>query len=1132
MAEHADGSIIVDTDLDTSGFKSGSAELKSAIKSLNSKVSGLGPTFQKAMSGSAKAMGTFEAKASALQSKITDLESKMARLGHARLPTEDYKFFSLELEKAKRHLEQLEAREAKMGATGAKQSSSAYKNLQYDISLAKEKIADLESTMAGMRQNGTAFQMGSSTPEYQQMEAALAAAKQQLAEMDAAASSVNANTSILSTVGERIASAFARAGSVIKSSVVSGLRMAATAAKTLLKHTLKAATGMSMLGKSSQKTGKMMSGMFRRMIMRMLMMYAIRSVLNSVKQGIDALAKSSSDFNNTMSQLKTSTSQLRNSFITAFAPILSVVVPILSTLISKLATAISYIGQFVSALTGAKTYTKAITKQQDYAASLDKTAKSAKEAKRQLAGFDELNVLSDSSSSGGGGAAEDPGFSFEQAPIESSVAGIAAKIKEAFANGEYYEIGKIVGEGLNHIVQKVYDVLTGIDWEGIGVAFGEGLNGFVHGVDWDLLGKTLGAYFMARLNVIYGAITTFDWAGAGIALGTAIMGLWSSIDWAKAGRTLSTAVIGVLNFISEGIKTIDWQKIGNDVAALVAGIDWSGMVAALVNGIGAALGGLASLLWGLIEDAWNSVVQWWYDVAYEDGVFTSEGLLIGIVDGIANIGNWIVENIFQPFINGFKSAFGIHSPSTVMQEQGGFIVEGLLLGITNAWTSITSFFGNALSSLTSLLSNGWQTIKQGASTAWDKVSGAVSGAWNTIKSATTNASSKVKSSVSTAWENAKKDITNNLDKAKSTASKAWDAIQKAVSTTGKNVGSDVATAWSNVKSTVSTHINSTKSLASSAWDSIKSTASSINKNISSTLKTEWNTIKSNVSSSLNNIKSTATSTWNSITSSINSSVNSTKNTVSSGFSSIYSSITSKLQSAMNAVKNLNWYSVGSNICDGIANGINAGWSWLSNTVSNLAGNLLKAAKRALGIHSPSRLFRDAVGLNIGYGIGEGIEDSEGSVLDSVVGVADAIAEEFNNGEYALNTAVKTESINDGLVSFSDKIVDGFAELMSRLQSIADGVTFAAPDVAQGVAPYSVAAAVNSNGRSDDRGYGTNDDISSVVIQSVNNATVAIVKAIQEYSQTNVNIDSDSLADSIINEINRRTRMTGKSPLLT
>ena len=57
------------------------------------------------------------------------------------------------------------------------------------------------------------------------------------------------------------------------------------------------------------------------------------------------------------------------------------------------------------------------------------------------------------------------------------------------------------------------------------------------------------------------------------------------------------------------------------------------------------------------------------------------GLLEGIWDGIKNIGKWIKENVFDPFIDGFKECFGIHSPSTVMKEMGGYVVEGFLQGL-------------------------------------------------------------------------------------------------------------------------------------------------------------------------------------------------------------------------------------------------------------------------------------------------------------------------------------------------------------------------------------------------------------------------------------------------------------------
>ena len=269
------------------------------------------------------------------------------------------------------------------------------------------------------------------------------------------------------------------------------------------------------------------------------------------------------------------------------------------------------------------------------------------------------------------------------------------------------------------------------------------------------------------------------------------------------------------------------------------------------------------------------------------------------------------------------------------------------------------------------------------------------------------------------------------------------------------------------------------------------------------------------------MKSTASSTWSNIKSSLSSTWSSIKSTASSTWSGI-----------KNAIQNQGWSGVGSNICNGIANGISSGWSWLKNKVSSLASSLLSAAKSALGIHSPSRLFRDEIGLNIGYGVGEGVEASQPSILKSVSGVADAIADEFNTGDYKVGNIVPTSEVDGALSSFSDKISGSFTSLLDRLQAIADNITFAVPAVAGGVVPYKAAAAAASGGGAD---IGTtietsNDALASVVTQVVTNATAAIVTAIQNYSGTTVNFDKTAIAESTIREINRRTRATGKSPL--
>ena len=73
-------------------------------------------------------------------------------------------------------------------------------------------------------------------------------------------------------------------------------------------------------------------------------------------------------------------------------------------------------------------------------------------------------------------------------------------------------------------------------------------------------------------------------------------------------------------------------------------------------------------------------------------------------------------------------------------------------------------------------------------------------------------------------------------------------------------------------------------------------------------------------------------------------------------------------------------SIGGDIVHGIWNGISGAAGWLADKVKGFASGILDGMKDALGIHSPSRLFRDQVGKYIAQGIGEGFTDEMGSVV--------------------------------------------------------------------------------------------------------------------------------------------------------
>lgn len=483
----------------------------------------------------------------------------------------------------------------------------------------------------------------------------------------------------------------------------------------------------------------------------------ISQIKQAIKEGSDNLVQYSGSYNNSISSIMTSLLYLKNAWAAAFAPIINVVAPYISAFIDMVAGALNAVGQLMSALTGKSVAVQAKRTWTDYGASIadtgkktDKANDSAKKMQKTILGFDELNVLngnddtseSGSGGSGGGYTAPSPSDMFTTESIDGGVSDFAQKIKDAWAKADFTEIGTILGEKLRNALDKIpWDgiqesarrtgksigtlitgfvevpnlgfkigssigegVNTGIDlansfldntkWSSVGDFIGRGLNGLIDTIDWQGFGHMFAAKGNAFFDTFGEAARTFHWNDFGMDLADGLNQWISDFNWAENGARLGDVAIGLLSGIKSFLETTDWQSLGNGIADFIGGIDWSGVADQLFEGIGAALGGLLAFLRGLVEDAWDDVVKWWKDTAFEDGKFTMEGLLNGIWEKLKDIGTWIKEHIFQPFIDGFKNAFGIHSPSTVMAEQGGYIMDGLLNGVTDKLQSILDFFGD------------------------------------------------------------------------------------------------------------------------------------------------------------------------------------------------------------------------------------------------------------------------------------------------------------------------------------------------------------------------------------------------------------------------------------------------------
>ena len=100
------------------------------------------------------------------------------------------------------------------------------------------------------------------------------------------------------------------------------------------------------------------------------------------------------------------------------------------------------------------------------------------------------------------------------------------------------------------------------------------------------------------------------------------------------------------------------------------------------------------------------------------------------------------------------------------------------------------------------------------------------------------------------------------------------------------------------------------------------------------------------------------------------------------------------QKCKTAFSGIDWKSLGSQIINGIVNGIKTGATQIFNSLKDLAKNALSKAKEALGIGSPSKLFAQEVGRWIPPGVAMGIDDNLMPIQDSINGMVRVAAADF------------------------------------------------------------------------------------------------------------------------------------------
>ncbi|MDA8440273.1 MAG: phage tail tape measure protein [Propionibacterium sp.] len=275
----------------------------------------------------------------------------------------------------------------------------------------------------------------------------------------------------------------------------------------------------------------------------------------------------------------------------------------------------------------------------------------------------------------------------------------------------------------------------------------------------------------------------------------------------------------------------------------------------------------------------------------------------------------------------------------------------------------------------------WSTIKNATSEAWDWLKRVVSAGWNAVKGAFESFGHQVAEVARKVWSGIRDTTVKVWDAVAGFFKKWWPLllaifapwlflILAAWHKWHKSLQDSLAKAWGWIKR----HL-------SEAWDWIKSLFHDYISVVSAVWQAIWGPLARTLSAQ-----------WTAISKAVSDGFNAVSRVLSPLASKVWGWIVGSFESSLQGVEDdlYLWYNIGSDIVTGLWNGISGGWSWLTGKVSGLASGLLGAAKKALGINSPSKLVADVIGKGIVEGIGKGITDNHHHAVNPLRNLTSAL----------------------------------------------------------------------------------------------------------------------------------------------
>lgn len=464
---------------------------------------------------------------------------------------------------------------------------------------------------------------------------------------------------------------------------------------------------------------------------------------------------------------------------------------------------------------------------------------------------------------------------------------------------------------------------------------------------WQLFGADITRYVIGALNnalqfisgvltIIRGVIQTVtalirgDWKGVWNGIKTIVRGAWTAI-----GAIVKQA----LNLVKTAMSAA-WTVIKTATSAAWNGL--KGVVSSAISGIVTLAKGIKNKVVGAVKGAG----KW----LYESGKNMIQGLIDGAGSLLSQLGKFLLDKVPGWIKGPFKKALGINSPSKVFAGYGKNIVQGLIKGISEGKSSVE------------------KTISRMSKDV--RKFGKVPDYLNKQFKAARKAAS------------AQEALNKRLDEAKANLA----SLKKTASDYANNVASAVIQTGN-----ITTFLNSGQAL----------NAESASQSIINDLKQQVAEAQrfARLITSLRKAGLNKTSLDQIIQAGVGNGTATAEALLSGGQAAIkeVNGLTTQLTKTGNSLGQTaanSMYGAGIAAAQGLVKGLTANKAALAKTIKGIASTLAKEFRRALGIKSPSKVFK-GYGLNVVQGLARGL--SSDAALAKVGNAMNGLSGTVTNG---------------------------------------------------------------------------------------------------------------------------------------